>query len=441
MTVHSLKPLLLALSACALGPAGVMARTADTHTDEVFTRTVYALTNANVVDVETGKALPQATVVVSAGHIQSIGPAASANIPEGAQVRDMRGKYLVPGLMNMHVHFGLKLPGRQRAMLANETRDAQALREAGNARASLLSGTTTVRLTGEENGVDFELRRAIQQGQVDGPRIKTAGGIISITGGHGYIEGDGPDALVTLARQQIKLGADFIKVAISGGISDSHGAIGGAVMTDAEVSALVDASHRLGIKVTAHNGSAGAAKQALDFGLDGIEHGYHLTLDNLKQMKAQGTWLVPTIVVSQPGAREFYKRIDSPDWYLDRVDSVGKDHWAMLQNAVKLGVKIALGTDQFPFEPNGGTVATVAEAELYVKAGMTPLQALQAATIQPARMLGIDGEVGYLKVGQYADIIALDANPAENISALRTISFVMKSGKIYRDDSNHLCEE
>lgn len=434
MTRIAFKRLLLSLSACTMLPfAPVAARTANNPANEVFSSTVYALTNTNVVDVDTGKVLPQATVVVSEGHIQSIGTAAA--IPQGAKVLDMKGKFLAPGLMNMHVHLGLKLPGMQGALLANETLSAQALRMAANARKSLLAGTTTVRLTGEENGVDFELRRAIQSGEADGPRIKTAGGIISITGGHGYIEADGADALVNLARKQIKYGADFIKIATSGGISDSHGAIAGAVMTDAEIGSLIDASHRLGVKVTAHNGSSGAATQALKYGIDGFEHGYFLTPDNLKQMKAQGAWLVPTMVVSQPGALEFYRKIGSPDWYLERVKSVGKEHWAMLQTAIKLGVNIALGSDQFPFEPNDGTVATVAEAELYAKAGMTSLQALQAATIQPARMLGIDSDVGRLKPGQYADIIALDTNPAQDISALRTISFVMKSGKVYRDDN------
>ena len=145
---------------------------------------------------------------------------------------------------------------------------------------------------------------------------------------------------------------------------------------------------------------------------------------------------MPTIVVSQPGAYEFYRKIGSPEWYLDRVASTGKDHWAMLQKAIRQGINIALGTDQFPFEPNGGTTATVAEAELYVKAGMTPLQALQAATIQPAKMLGLDKQVGRIAAGQYADIVAVAADPTRDIAALRTLDFVMKGGAIYRNDGN-----
>lgn len=422
----------------ALAPSTSGARTVGEPVSAASTGDVYALTNAHVVDVDTGRALSRAVVVVADGRIQALGSAASVKIPAGAKQVDMQGKYLVPGLMNMHVHLGLKLPGLEGLQLANENLAAQALREAANARKSLLSGTTTVRLVGEENLVDFDLRRAIDGGQVPGPRIKTAGSIIAITGGHGYSEADGADALVTLARQQIKQGADVIKIATSGGIADVRGSIAGAVMTDAELGGLIDAVHRLGLKVTAHNGSPQAAKQALDLGIDGFEHGYFLTPDNLKQMKAQGAWLVPTAVVSQPGAQEFYKKIGSPPWYLERVKSVGRDHWAMLQTAIKLGVNIALGSDQFPFEPNGGTVATVAEAELYAKAGMTPLQALQAATIMPAKMMGIEDSVGRLQVGQYADIIAVEANPAENISALRSISFVMKGGTIYRDDARDI---
>ena len=154
-----------------------------------------------------------------------------------------------------------------------------------------------------------------------------------------------------------------------------------------------------------------------------------LTPPVLTRMKEKGVWLVPTIVVSQKGAREFYKKIGSPDWSLDRVDSVGKGHWAMLQNAIRIGTPIALGSDQYPWEPNEGTTATIREAELYAEAGMTPLQALRAATIEPARMLGVDKQVGALRPGYLADIVAVDADPTADIRALRTISFVMKGGK------------
>ncbi len=396
---------------------------------------VRALAGGNVVSIEDGSVIRDAVVLVEGERIRRIGPASEVEIPAGAEVVPMGGKWLIPGLMNMHVHFGLVLPGAAGAELQDETDAARALRMASNAYRTLMSGITTVRLTHEYNGNEFDLRRAIQRGQVRGPRIETAGELIVPTGGHGYREVDGPYGFARAAREQIKRGATWIKIAISGGISDTHGSISAAPMTDEELSTLIEVAHRNGVKVTAHNGSPQAAEQALRFGVDCFEHGYHLTEPVLRQMAEKDVWLVPTIVVSQPGAHEFYRKIGSPDWYLQRVESVGRDHWAMLRNAIRLGVPIALGTDQFPFEPNEGTTATVREAELYVEAGMTPLQALQAATIQPARMLGLFEEVGSLSPGKYADIVALDGDPTRDISALRSISFVMKGGEVVRNDA------
>lgn len=394
-----------------------------------------ALVGGTVVDIDGGPPITDAVVLVQGERILKVGTAASVPVPTGAHIVPMTGKWLIPGLMNMHVHFGLKLPGAAGAELINETDGAEILRMADNARRSLLVGVTTVRLTAEDRGLDFMLKHAIEKGQAVGPRIETAGELIVPTGGHGSLEVDGPAEFSKAARQQIKQGASWIKIAISGGISDERGAISAAPMTDAELSTIIEVAHRNGVKVTAHNGSSEAALQALKFGIDGFEHGYHLNDEVLTKMKAQGVWLVPTIVVSQPGAYEFYRKIGSPDWYLDRVASTGKDHWAMLQKAIKMRVNIALGTDQFPYEPNSGTTATVHEAELYQKAGMTPLQALQAATIRPAAMLGLDKDVGRLVAGQYADIVAVSADPTKDISALRTLDFVMKGGVIYRNDS------
>jgi imidazolonepropionase-like amidohydrolase len=417
-----------AVGAAALG--GVIAAAAAAPSPPVVT----ALVGGTVVAVDGGPAIKNATVLITGERIAQIGPADSTAVPPGAKIIPMTGRWLMPGLMNMHVHLGLKLPGAAGNSLAAETDTEEVLRMAGNARLSLLAGVTTLRLVGEDHGTDFALRSAIERGEVIGPRIKTAGEVIVPTGGHGSLEADGPYALAHEVREQIKHGADWIKIAISGGISDERGSISAAPMTDEEMSTLIEVAHRNGIRVTAHNGSSEAARQALRFGIDGFEHGYHLDAAVLKDMKAKGVWLVPTIVVTQPGALEFYRKIGSPPWYLDRVKITGADHWAMLQNAIRMGVNIALGTDQFPFEPNDGTTATVAEAELYVKAGMTPLQALQAATTQAARMLAMDADVGSVTVGKFADIIAVSADPVKDIHALRTIDFVMKGGAVVRDD-------
>ncbi|RYD60099.1 MAG: amidohydrolase family protein [Sphingomonadales bacterium] len=392
-----------------------------------------ALVGGTVVDVLTGQEVPDAVVVIEGERIRAIGPRASVPIPAGARVILAEGKWVIPGLMNVHVHLGLNLPGATH--VHNENAQARILRMTTNGRKTLEAGVTTVRLTGEEDGSDMVVKRAFDSGAFDGPRIASVGQIIVPTGGHGTLEADGPAEVSRAVRQQIKDGATWIKFSISGGISDTHGSIAAAPMTDAELRVGIEVAHRNGVKVTAHNGSPIAAMKAMDYGIDCFEHGYFLTEPVLQRMKKDQVWLVPTMVVSQPGALEFYKKIGSPPWYLERQKSTGVQHLAMLRNAVRIGVPIALGTDQFPFEPNGGTTATVAEAEIYVQAGMSPLQALQAATIQPARMLGMEADAGSLTAGKYADIVLVSSDPTKNIAALRKIDLVIKGGKVVHDQA------
>lgn len=399
-----------------------------------------AIVGASVVDLAGGPPLTDAVVIVEGERITAIGPASATRVPAGAAVIRATGKWIVPGLMNMHTHYGLVLPGRAGAELANETDAALALRMAANARTSLMTGVTTTRSTGEGRGADFALRRAIERGEAVGPRIFTAGEGVRVTGGHGWQPGeeglDSPDAFRRAVRREIFAGAEWIKIAISGGIADTHGDIAASHMTKEEIAAVTDTAHRHGVKVTAHSGSPNATLEAIEAGLDCVEHGYYLTEDVLRQMVAKGVWYVPTIVVAQPTVMEFFKKIGSPDWYLARVESVGKAHWNSLQSAIRMKVKIALGTDQFPYEPNDGTTATIREAQYYVEAGMSPLQALRAATIEPATMLGIDSRLGSVTVGKLADLLVTDADPSKDIKALRTIRLVMKGGTVYRNEIN-----
>ena len=401
------------------------------------TRTV-AIVGASVVDLNGGAAKADVVVLIEGDRIASIGPAASTRIPQGAEVIRAAGKWIAPGLMNMHTHYGLVLPGRAGAELANESEAALALRMAANARMSLMSGVTATRSTGEPKGADFALRRAIDRGEAVGPRIFTAGQAVHVTGGHGWRPGeeglDSPDAFRRAVRREVFAGAEWIKIAISGGIADVHGDIAASHMTKEEVAAVTDTAHRHGVKVTAHSGSPDATLEAIDAGLDCVEHGYFLTDEVLQRMKAKEVWYVPTIVVSQPTVMEFFKKIGSPDWYLARVESVGKAHWRTLQSAIKTGVKIALGTDQFPYEPNDGTTATIREAQYYVEAGMTPLAALRSATIETATMLGAADRLGSVEVGKLADLIVIDADPSKDIKALRAIRLVMKGGVVYRNE-------
>ncbi len=400
---------------------------------------VTALVGGTVVNIDGGPALEDAVILVEGERISAIGSRGDIEVPADATVIDQSGHWLIPGLMNMHVHLGLILPGKMAYELANETDANLALRMAAAARETLQAGVTTIRLPGDSRHVDLALDRSIRKGESIGPRIFSAGEALVITGGHGSESGkvyaDGPDELVKAARLQVSLGAKWVKIMISGGIATDGGAIAEALMTPEEINAVVDAAHRFGAKVAAHSGSSIATTVAVDAGIDSVEHGYTLDRKVLQKMSKAGTWLVPTIVVSQPATAPFFERIGSPQWYLDRRDSVGKLHWMALKTAIEENVNIALGTDQLPNEPNDGTTATVREAEYYVEAGMTPLEALRSATTETARMLGAEEDIGRLEVGKYADIVAVPADPSQNISALRELNFVMKGGVVYRHDA------
>jgi imidazolonepropionase-like amidohydrolase len=391
---------------------------------------------ATVVDLNGGDPIRNAAVVIENGRYTSVGPESSINIPRQATVIRADGMWLVPGLMNMHVHFGLVLPGAAGAALANETEAELALRMAAAARKTLEAGVTTVRLTGDRGHVDLALKRAIERGEAVGPRIFSAGEMVQVTGGHGSdvgeIANDGPAEFRKAVRAEIRAGASWIKLAISGGIATPGGDIAAAFMTVDELEAVTDIAHRHGVKVTAHSGSPTATVDAVHAGVDAIEHGYFLTPEVFHLMKEHGTWYVPTILVSQPATLPFFERIGSPDWYLARVEAVGKRHWDALRSAIDVGVRIALGTDQLPQEPNDGTIATVREAEYYVEAGMTPLEALRSATILPATMLGVENELGSIEPGKLADLVAVSQDPTQDISALREIKLVVKGGVVVR---------
>ena len=397
-----------------------------------------ALVGGTVIEIESGDSIQDAVVLVEADRITAVGTAGNISIPDDAEVIDVDGAWLIPGLMNMHVHLGLVLPGKMAAELANESEGELTLRMAQAARETLQAGVTTIRLPGDQRHGDLALKKAIALGQAAGPRIFSSGEALAITGGHGSDHGetyyDGPYELMKAARREISAGASWIKIMISGGIATNGGGIAEALMTPEEINAVVDAAHRFGAKVAAHSGSPQATSTAIDAGIDSIEHGYFLDRPVLKKMAKAGTWYVPTIVVSQPATADFFERIGSPQWYLDRRDSVGKVHWQALEMAIEEGVNIGLGTDQLPGEPNDGTTATAREAQYYVEAGMTPLQALQSATIQTARMLGAENDIGSLEVGKYADIVAVPADPTVDIRALRDIRLVMKGGEVYRND-------
>lgn len=359
-----------------------------------------ALVGATLVDLNGDANIDNAVVLIDGELIVEVGDEASVDVPADAHVIDLSGTWLVPGLMNMHVHLGLVLPGKMSEELADETEGELTLRMARAARESLDAGVTTIRTLDMDDATDLKVKRAIEKGEIPGPRIFSAA-------------------------------KSWHKIQISGGISDEAGPIAEPWMTPAEIAEVVDDARGRGARVAAHSGSPKATMAAIEAGVASIEHGYFLDRPTLAAMKEAGTWLVPTIVVSQPATQPYFEKIGSPQWFLDRRDSVGEAHWQALRDAIDIGVDISLGSDQMPNEPNDGTTATAREAQYYVEAGMTPLQALRAATIAPATMLGAESDIGTIEVGKYADIIALASDPAVDVTALRSILFVMKGGDVH----------
>lgn len=307
---------------------------------------------------------------------------------------------------------------------------------ADSARRTLHAGVTTARLVGEGRYADFALRKGIEAGAVDGPRIFTAGHALCCTGGHGWeadaLEADGADGFRQLTRAQIRAGADLIKVCISGGIAGQYEAIDTPQLLDDEMAAVIRVAHDWGRKVTAHAGPADTVRRAVELGLDCVEHGYELTDEVTRLMAERGVWYVPTIVVSR--CEQFFRDSGVPGWLMERALGAGPRHWESLQHAIRNGVPIALGSDMPPHADYDETSATVRELEFMVDAGMPVADALKAATIRPAEWLEADDKLGSITAGKHADLLVLRDDPTRSVSALRTLHVVMKGGVVYRDD-------
>jgi imidazolonepropionase-like amidohydrolase len=396
------------------------------------------LTGCHVFDGSGGEVQRDQDILVTDGRIARIAPSGSAAAPGGAAVVDLAGSYVMAGLFNMHTHFSLALPGplgdRIRAMSPHEL----ALYVAWGARQTLLSGVTSVRCVGESNHVEFALRAAIEAGQAEGPRILSAGRALVCTGGHGHeapstLECDGADEFARGTRAQIRAGADLIKVMISGGIAGAIEAIDTMPLRPGELEAVIGTAHAWGRKVTAHAGPARIIEQALELGLDCVEHGYQLTPAVAQQMRERGTAYVPTLSVTR--CRGFFDSLGVPAWMQERSLNAATAHEESYRMALAAGVQVMLGSDIPPFSEIDGTSATVRELEHMAAFGLPPGDALLAATRVPAAWLGIDGEVGSVEVGKRADLIAMKADPTQAVSALRTLHWVMKDGHVHRNDA------
>ncbi len=393
------------------------------------------LTGARIFDGRSEQLRDGLDVLVDAdGVIAGLGATGTLDAGD-ARVIDLAGRILSPGLINMHVHLGLALPGTAGAEIASKGDPDLLLVMADSARRTLHAGVTTARLVGESRYLDFALRRGIDAGIIAGPRLYTAGHALCCTGGHGWesdaLEGDGADDLRRLTRLQIRHGADLIKVCISGGIAGEHEQIDTPQLTDDEMAAVIQTAHDWGRKVTAHVGPSETLRRAIELGLDCVEHGYELTREVTDLMSERGVWYVPTITVSR--CEEFFDAQGVPTWMKERALGAGPRHWESLENAIASGVRIAMGTDMPPAADFDGTTATVREMEFMVDAGMTSLDVMRSATSFAAELLGAD-DLGVVEVGARADFIATDADPTADVAALRGIDWVMQGGAVLRDD-------
>jgi imidazolonepropionase-like amidohydrolase len=402
------------------------------------------LRGARLID-GTGAA-PQANtdVLVDAGRIQQIGPALVA--PANAAVIDLGGRTLLPGLIDAHTHMSntpqtSHAESIARALTSTDADDA--LRGAANARATLLAGFTTVRNVGG-TFADRSLRDAILHGLVPGPRMLVANHAIGITGGHcddtnglrpdifgrapDFEEGiaDGPDALRQAVRHQIKHGADVIKICATGGVLSQGDGVGAPQLTPDELAAVVDEAVRADRKVAAHAHGTLGIKDAVRAGVHSIEHGSMLDDEAIKLMKKRGTYLVPTVAVGAYIEQAAAAGKLSPSSAAKAL-AVAPRMRDSLARAYKAGVKLAFGTDAGVFEH--GTNAR--EFSALVALGVTPMDAILAATRNAADLLGLT-DVGIIKVGNIADLVAVDGDPLADIRALERPVLVVHDGVVVR---------
>jgi imidazolonepropionase-like amidohydrolase len=410
---------------------------------------IIVLKAARLFDGKSKALVTNGVVIVQGDKIVDAG--SGLTIPQGAQLIDLGDATLSPGFMDAHTHLTADFAGNYNDRRLKELDlnvSEQAIIATTYARATIEAGFTTVRdlgsrFVGSKEFVDVALRNAINHGVVPGPRMLVATFGIGATGGHfdstagfrdmlfgrepDYSEGiaDGPDAIRKAVRFEVKNGADVIKAAVSGGVLSLADEVDTPQFTPAEIAALVDETHRLRKKVAVHCHGDQAAKDAIEAGVDSIEHGSFLKPETLQLMKTKGTYLVPTLMATE----WILGKLDSyPPALQAKAKAAGAARTEMFRNAVKLGLKIGLGTDAAVY-PHG---MNAKEFKLMVDLGMPPIEALRAATSADADLLGISAKVGTLEKGKLADIVAMPGDPTTDITATERVSFVMKEGKIVK---------
>ena len=397
-----------------------------------------------LADPASGQVLREHSILVGAdGRV--IGIEAGYVTRPGAAIIDQRTRFVLPGLIDSHVHLTSELGPNQFLEEVQLTESDAAMRGVENARKTLMAGFTTVADVGAPNDSIFALRRAIAENRVPGPRIMASGAAVTPDGGHGDANGFAPDVINVLrspaacsgadscrraTRRQIQAGADLIKITATGGVLSNTAAGVGQQLSDPELAAIVDAAHAMGRRVTAHAHGTDGVNAALRAGVDSIEHGTYLDADSIRMLRQGNRYVVPTMMAGWwVGQLAEQGGVLSPA-QAAKARTVGPALVAMVRRARAAGVRIAFGTDT-GVSPHG---MNAREFQLLVEAGYTPLQTIQFATVAAADHLQLGDVAGRIQAGYSADIITVDGDPLTDVSVLMNVRYVMARGVAHKAD-------